>query len=119
MICQTCGRTFEAKRQDARFCSPRCRKAASRRGVTDNLSVTPRVTDNGGGVTVVTDNFTDDEYEAAHADAALVDQLDDLASRWQRGRMSSAEAEEAVQVARHVLDRGAGDDSDGWIARAL
>ena len=31
-ICVICGVTFKAKRADARSCSPRCRKAASRRG---------------------------------------------------------------------------------------
>jgi hypothetical protein len=42
-ICVICETTFKAKRPDARCCSPRCRKAASRRGgggqdsdVTDN-----------------------------------------------------------------------------------
>lgn len=28
MICQQCGKEFEAKRADALYCSPRCRKAA-------------------------------------------------------------------------------------------
>jgi hypothetical protein len=43
MICTNCGSTFKAKRADARLCSARCRKAASRCGggaqngrVTDN-----------------------------------------------------------------------------------
>jgi hypothetical protein len=35
--CQQCGKGFDPKRPDARCCSPRCRKAASRaRDVTDN-----------------------------------------------------------------------------------
>jgi hypothetical protein len=35
--CEHCGESFVAKRIDARYCpTPRCRKAASRRNVTDN-----------------------------------------------------------------------------------
>jgi hypothetical protein len=40
--CLVCGQPFPAKRQDARFCSPACRKAASRRAdVTDNPAAGP------------------------------------------------------------------------------
>ena len=28
--CSVCGETFKARRRDARFCSPRCRKSAER-----------------------------------------------------------------------------------------
>jgi phosphoglycolate phosphatase-like HAD superfamily hydrolase len=34
--CQHCGTTFDPKRPDAKYCSTRCRKAASRERVTDN-----------------------------------------------------------------------------------
>lgn len=44
MVCQACKREFEG-RADARFCSPKCRKQASRL-VTDNTNVTDNVTDN-------------------------------------------------------------------------
>ena len=43
MICKQCNTEFEAKRADAQYCSPSCRKAASRLSVTsdtDKLSVT-------------------------------------------------------------------------------
>lgn len=31
VACERCGRNFEPKRADARYCSPRCRQAAYRR----------------------------------------------------------------------------------------
>lgn len=31
MTCEQCGATFRAQRSDAKYCSPNCRKAASRR----------------------------------------------------------------------------------------
>ena len=34
--CKRCGAGFDPKRKDARYCSARCRKAASREDVTDN-----------------------------------------------------------------------------------
>lgn len=48
MLCLTCNKEFVAKRTDAKYCSPKCRKIASR--VTDN-SVTDNVTDNSIPVT--------------------------------------------------------------------
>lgn len=47
MICNTCGKEFESKRADARFCSGKCRMARLR-SVTDNLVTDNSVTDNGG-----------------------------------------------------------------------
>jgi hypothetical protein len=35
MKCEVCGKEFEAKRSDARFCSSVCRKVANRLNVTD------------------------------------------------------------------------------------
>lgn len=48
MKCEVCGSEFEAKRADARACSPKCRKKLSRgKDVTDKSeSVTDNVTDN-------------------------------------------------------------------------
>ena len=54
MICEYCGKEFEGKRADAKYCSDACRKAASRTE-TDGLSVTTE----GLSVTNVTDNVTD------------------------------------------------------------
>jgi hypothetical protein len=45
MICASCGRAFEAKRADARYCGAACRKRASR-CVTDNVTDVTAVTDN-------------------------------------------------------------------------
>jgi hypothetical protein len=45
-VCQLCGRTFKAKRADARLCSARCRKAASRSpGACQDGHVTDNATD--------------------------------------------------------------------------
>jgi len=52
--CVVCGKEFESKRADAKYCSDACRKAASRTE-TDGLSVTTE----GLSVTNVTDNVTD------------------------------------------------------------
>jgi predicted nucleic acid-binding Zn-ribbon protein len=55
--CTKCGKEFETKRKDARFCNTKCRVAYSRLSVTeDELSVTS-VTDN------VTDNKTKEWLE--------------------------------------------------------
>ena len=47
-ICEQCGKEFEAKRDTARYCSGRCRKAANRikrdKPVTDNVTDNPSVT---------------------------------------------------------------------------
>jgi hypothetical protein len=40
MICEMCGQRFQPKRRDARTCSARCRKRASRMAVERDLSVT-------------------------------------------------------------------------------
>jgi hypothetical protein len=37
--CAVCGTTFRAGRRDARCCSPRCRKRASRADVTDKCDM--------------------------------------------------------------------------------
>jgi hypothetical protein len=53
-VCAICEVTFRAKRADARLCSPRCRKAASRRG-------------EGGQEGDVTDNLMDDASDTCRA----------------------------------------------------
>ena len=55
MKCSQCGKEFQPKRADARFCSGKCR-IERLRSVTDNLVTDNSVTDNGK---VVTDNVTD------------------------------------------------------------
>ena len=63
MKCEVCGREFEAKRSDAKYCSAKCRVKAKRLSVTDGelsvtkpaLSVTGSVTDKLNVTTVVTD----------------------------------------------------------------
>ena len=37
--CQVCGKTFKAKRNDATFCSARCRQVASRQNRQLNLGI--------------------------------------------------------------------------------
>ena len=44
-VCVVCGEEFEAKRNTAQYCSPTCRKRASRVTVTNPLSVTVSVTE--------------------------------------------------------------------------
>lgn len=48
MICEVCKIEFQASRKDAKLCSARCRKIASRiNSVTDNVTLSaPHVTDN-------------------------------------------------------------------------
>jgi len=50
MKCSQCGKEFQAKRADARFCSGKCR-IERLRSVTDNLVTDNSVTDNGKIVT--------------------------------------------------------------------
>ena len=52
MKCVQCGREFESKRADARFCGGKCRMASTR-SVTDKLVTDKSVTDN------VTDKLKD------------------------------------------------------------
>ena len=47
MKCTQCGKEFQPKRADARFCSGKCR-IERLRSVTDNLVTDNSVTDNGG-----------------------------------------------------------------------
>ena len=47
MKCTQCGKEFQPKRADARFCSGKCR-IERLRSVTDNLVTDNLVTDNGG-----------------------------------------------------------------------
>jgi hypothetical protein len=77
MICASCGRAFEAKRADARYCGAVCRKRASRH-VTD---VTAKC------VTDVTDNQQDDgERELQQRLLALSELLKDDADRLDAAR---------------------------------
>ncbi len=51
MTCAQCGKSFESKRKDAKFCSPKCRVTFNRNkkepvSVTEPESVTDNVTDN-------------------------------------------------------------------------
>ena len=50
MECIICGKGFESRRSDARFCSSRCRKKSSRGNKCD-ISVTDGVKCDGAGVT--------------------------------------------------------------------
>lgn len=68
--CNTCGKDFESKRVDARYCSATCRVKASRLGSVDPLSVTnpelnvTDVTDNQEPVLqIMVDEAIPDEYD--------------------------------------------------------
>lgn len=60
-VCEICGREFEAKRADARYCSGTCQKQAKRAGnpVRDKLSRTESVTNVRDKSDVVRDNKAD------------------------------------------------------------
>ena len=72
--CDKCGNDFETKRNDAKYCSPKCRKISSRAGlsVTDNQLSAANVTDN--IVSSVTDN---QEHRDAKIRAWLEQQFKD------------------------------------------
>jgi len=111
--CSTCSDLFAAKRSDALFCSPRCRKIASRRRATAEQKATValcsrRVTDN--GVTLVTDNARGAVTDNFDAD------LDALAARIERGEtLTSAE----IAAGTALCEREFTDDEDQWLADRL
>lgn len=71
MICSTCGKEFEAKRKDKRFCSPACRLKAHRNvSETDSETFHQSVSDE-------TDNVTVSVTKVENANSAVILALND------------------------------------------
>ena len=66
MICEYCGKEFEGKRSDARYCSDKCRQYA-KRGVTDKVeSVTDKLKSVTDKLKLVTDKSRDDIWSESY-----------------------------------------------------
>src|SRR5699024_10601029 len=98
IICNTCGKTFTAKRSDAKYCSPRCRTQASRDRNQPDRPKRPRP--------ALSKQFTSrilelDKVADALADLSLDDRMDRNAPSI--GAMHRADLERQIDSLQKVL----------------